>query len=99
MNTDLQKLPKEELISRCILLQSRNTELETSNTELETKVENQQIRIDWFIRQYFGTKSEKVIQQDPRQMTFFDALETPPSKPTTVKQYERITRTKETVTG
>lgn len=58
--------------------------LET-NAFLQKKVENLQEQLDWFKRQVFGKRSEKIIDTYPEQPTLFDLdaffkLEEPPKK-------------------
>jgi len=52
----------------------------------------------WLERQVFGSKSERVIPQDPRQSTLFEVPEEAPSEKTTIKSYERTCRRKPTDT-
>ena len=103
MQENLEILSKEEIIFKFLVLREINIELESkykseidflkiSNEELSKKVENQQVQLDWFQRQYFGSKSERLIPQDPNQLSLFPVPPTPPKEKVTVKEFERQVR-------
>jgi len=70
-----------------------------SREELFHRIESLEARVAWFERQYFGSKSERLIPQDPRQFSLFDVPEEPPTPSTSVKSYERSAREKPTDTS
>lgn len=81
-------------------------QLTTTTQEYENKLSDSELKIielekqvKWYERQLLGSKSEKLIPQDPRQGTLFDVPETPPEESVTVKEYERRSRKKPTDTS
>lgn len=78
MSINVATASREELICRI--------------TELDDRVCFLENRVEWFKRQLFGVKSEKLIWQDPKQSTLFEVSEEPPVENTTVKAYERGAR-------
>lgn len=71
-------------------------QLKTSKKLLEKKVEELENQVAWFNRQYFGSKSERLIPQDPNQLSLFPVPETPPRMTVTVKEYEKQVRRNKT---
>jgi hypothetical protein len=66
--------------------------LESKLSDSESKIISLEQRIKWYESQYFGSKSEKLIPQDPRQSSFFDVPEEPPAASVTVRGFERACR-------
>lgn len=86
---ELQSASKQQLIEYAESLQLKNTTLKSENESLK-------MRVAWFERQYFGAKTERFIPQDPKQYSLFEVPEEVPSEKTTVKEYERSARKRET---
>ena len=63
-----------------------------SREELIQYTQQLERQVEWYKRQLFGQKSERLIPQDPRQMTLFEVPEQEPSETTTIKEYERSAR-------
>jgi hypothetical protein len=86
MQIDIENASKEEL-KASLLIQSQlvsglQNQLKESLDQLsssESLITNLKNRIAWYESQYFGSKSEKLIPQDPRQSSFFDVPEEPPA--------------------
>ena len=92
MQESLEILSKKEIISKFLMLQDVNSKLESSNQELANKLKEQQDLVDWYRRQLFGSKSERLIPQDPSQLSLFPVPPTPPQEKVTVKEFERQVR-------
>ena len=54
----------EELQKENTKLQDRNTELQEENEKLKATILNQELRINWFNRYVFGSKSEKTPKKE-----------------------------------
>jgi transposase len=103
MQIDIENASREELITA--YLSSRN-QLSTTTDKYESEIKSYESRIlflerriAWYENQYFGSKSEKLIPQDPRQSSFFDVPEEPPRESVTVREFERTCRRKPTDTS
>jgi len=91
MQTDVEHATRDELVAHIRFVEAARETVCKENEQLKA-------RIAWFERQVFGAKSERVIPQDPRQATLFEAPEEPPAKSTSVKEYERNARKEPTNT-
>jgi transposase len=85
MSLDLQTSSKEEIFNAFLLKEKEVETLQQKNISLQQQ-------LDWFRKQVYGQKTERLIPQDPKQTTIFDVPETPPAESVTVKEYERNTR-------
>jgi transposase len=100
MQIDLENASREELITA--LLSSQNQLSVTTEKhqyeidvyqnkvgEYASRISSLEALLDWYKKQLYGPKSEKLIPQDPRQGTLFDLPEAPPAESVTVKEFER----------
>ncbi len=96
MLIDIKTASRDQIVNAFLVLEEERKTFSELLLEKENRISGLEIQIEWFKRQLFGQKSEKLIPQDPHQRTLFDVPEVPPSETTSVKTYERSTRKKPT---
>ncbi|MDD2942723.1 MAG: IS66 family transposase [bacterium] len=92
MKVDLTTASREEIIAYAEAMIIERDQALRESEKLAISNKKLKARIAWYQRQYFGAKSERVIPQDPRQLSLFEVPENPPSESTSVKSYERKVR-------
>jgi transposase len=100
MQENLENLTKKELIQTIFSLKEATEISEISYNQNIISLENKLVQaisqLDWFKRQYFGSKSERLIPQDSDQLSLFAVPPTPPKESVTVKAFERQVRRNKT---
>ena len=92
MSLNLEKASREELVKACLSFQKQTATQTAKIDKLESKVSYLTYALEWFRRQVFGRKSEKLIPQCSKQISFLEVPEESPSETTTIKEYERTSR-------
>jgi len=92
MQENLENLSKKELVSKIFTMNSSLEVRDQKIISLESKVKLQEALLNWFQRQVFGRKAERLIPQDASQLSLFPVPESPPTETVTVKTYEKQVR-------
>ena len=101
MTNAAENLPTDLQTAHFVIneLALKSIELSQTNQELRTKIQELQERVDWFMRQVFGEKSEKVVHQNdgPTQLWLGGEApeQTKQAESTTIKEHVRNRRGKE----